>query len=227
MRAVAPRFFSRLVGVGLQDLIAELCERTGTSNEGPSETSRTRDGVVFFEPSPPRGSRWASATTARGASKNRAATFGGEPQGFVRLTTMVLDRKVLDLVGETRDAYDAMQPGLVASRAALIREALARGLAAVKRGREEHETRHLIEAMPSPIASMSTTISLSRLLAPYERSAKASAIESTPRARPRRRAKRRRARRTRRSRTRSRDPDDGDPSRSEPCHAPCALRRSS
>lgn len=217
---------AQTVDVGLRDLLTELREHAGVPDGGSGATPNA-SGTMFFAPSPPRGSRWTNHAAARGASARPAGGPQGAPAGFVRLTTMIVDRRFVDAIDEVRRAFDRARPGLVASRAALMREALARGLAAYEQEREQHgRMRRLLEASPFPPAV--AQIPLAALFAPSERPA-ATVTPSISQSRAKRPAKRSRARRTKRVRARasagSGDSDDGEPPPPQPHEAPSVARR--
>jgi hypothetical protein len=223
--------FKQAVDVGLRDLLAELRERAGKPEEEETGAASDRGGSTFIAPSPPRGSRWTSQATARGASRRPAAGPRGAPTGFVRLTTMIVDRPFVDMIDEVRDAFDRMQPGLVASRAALIREALGRALAAYEEAHAQHERiRRVLEAQTGPFQPVSAQIPLAALLVPRERPA-ATVTTSRSQFQAKRPAARARARRTKRARARvsagSGDSDDGEPPGPQPSTAPSVARRCS
>lgn len=201
--------FTHLVSVGLRDIQEELRERIGGGGE---EGSGVAPETEFFAPSPPRGSRWRASPAPRAASK-RSGGSRDAPSGFVRLTTMIVDRSFVDAIDAVREVLDGVQPGLVASRAALIREALSRGLAAYEAARERRElAAHKFDERGGPFQPLAVLIPMDVLFPPRERPTApvGAAGRQTQVRRPRPRA-----RRTKRGGARagasSGDSDDGEP----------------
>lgn len=213
--------FVEAVSVGLRDLATELAESTSPTTNGSatSYVAEDRGSTTFFAPSPPRGSRWVAQDVVHGTpakgSRGKQSRSSSAPSGFVRLTTMVVSRDFLASIDAVRRAFDKVRPGLVASRAMLIREALSRGLAAFQQQQELHDRlmRMSMDAS-SPFPPSIATIPLEAILPPAARSTSRSRAKARPKSRT---TKRTRARRAKRSGAKSRDPDDGEPSTRRIC----------
>ncbi|MDP3216375.1 MAG: hypothetical protein Q8S73_19865 [Deltaproteobacteria bacterium] len=199
--------FSRLVSLGLRDLIAELTEQAEAGEDGAQQPAHAQ--AAFIAPSPPRGSRWATAPVSTGSpdGAGRAA-----PAGFIRLTTMIVARELVDEIDATRALFDRVIPGKVASRAALVREALARGVAAQDaQERLLEEMRRMADETPPGLPRASFMIPRDVLFPRTDRASKPPEQDVAPRPATRRRAAQARGRRTKRTTPKGADADDGEP----------------
>lgn len=185
-----------LLQLGVGDLQGEIIERGGGHRVSGARGAATTP-TIFTAPSPPRGSRWGP----RGHDPSAA---------FVRLSATWIPSGLADDLHDLLRAFRKIAPGVVLSRAALIREALTRAIARLD---AQHEMLTAIEGLSqgSLIPPSTTVIRLASPILPRGRPPKV-ARKRTPTRRTRKRAVRSKARR----RSPSRSRDDPDPAPAPP-----------
>lgn len=181
--------FAEELRIGLDDLEAELAEhepRTAAPTEGESS-----DTFFCLLPDAPRGSRWAPRD-------------GLPADGFVRLPAMWIPRQLAQDITRVLQRFQTIAPGQVRSRAALVREALARAAARGDADAAMHKAMAGVLAEASKqFPPVSAVITLS---VPMPARGRPPHRARTPRRRARRCTRRRRTRASRRRAARG-DPD--------------------
>ena len=188
-----------ILSLGLDDLKVELVDLGQQPRNQRPQVVHDGASSFFAVPAPPRGSRWAPR-------KGRPA------QGFVKLASMWLPADLAQDLTETLATFHKVVPGLVASRAALVREALARGIARLDAQKEMNErVAQFASASSDQFGPPAVgVIKLSALIPargrPPKRVGKRTKTRAAKRKAPRRKTRRRVTRANRRARSRG-DPD--------------------
>ncbi len=182
-----------MLRLGLDDLQEELVERGREPGALRAQVSHDGVGCFFAAPSPPRGSRWAPRN-------------GKPAHGFMRLPATRLPAALVNDLADTLKHFREAAPGLVVSRAALVRETLARAIARLDAQREMHDALARL-SQTSPIPPMTSVIKLAVPIPARGRRPKVASRRPSKRRAARKRSTRTRARRS----TRARGRDDPDP----------------
>lgn len=180
--------FAEELRIGLDDLEAELAEHEPRA--AAPKKGKASDTVFCALPDAPRGSRWAPRD-------------GLPADGFVRLPAMWIPRQLAQDIMRVLRRFRAIVPGKVKSRAALLREALARAAARGDADAAMHKA--MADVRAKAAQQFPPLSSVIRLSVPIPARGRPRQRTRTPRRRARRRA------RSRRTRTSSRRAARGDP----------------
>lgn len=180
-----------LLRLGLDDLEAELVELGQRPRIDDAQPAHATDTYFVTLPSPPRGSRWAPR--------------GGKPaRGFARLPSMWVPATLAESLAAVLSAFESVAPGVVESRAALVREALGRAFARLDAQAEM--VRSIADVIASSEPRFTPAVGVITLSVPMPARGRPPRRARTPRRRARRRARSRRTRASRRRAARG-DPD--------------------
>jgi hypothetical protein len=181
--------FAEELRIGLDDLEAELAEHEPRA--AAPKTKESSDTFFCLLPDAPRGSRWAPRD-------------GLPADGFVRLPAMWIPRQLAQDITRVLKKFRAIAPGQVKSRAALIREALAR--AAARNDAHAAMLKAVADVCAKAAEQFPPVSGVIRLSVPIPARGRPPRRARSPKRRARRRTRRRRTRASRRRAARG-DPD--------------------